>query len=443
MTTHNADLLVIHAAELLTCRGNGDGIRGENLRQLDVIADGALAIRGERIVAAGPTSEIVRAHSAQRTLDASGRLVTPGLIDSHSHLVFGGTRHRDYEAKLTQKSLPDQLEGGIRYTVRRTRETPDEQLIERATADLDLMLAHGTTTLEAKTGYGLSCEQELRLLRLTAGLRHPLEVVPTFLGLHVLPENCVGRREAWIEAVIDALPQAARLARYCDVACDPACFTYEECMRVGAAASALGMKMRVHADQTGNANGALLAARLEASAADHLDYASTEGLKALANSGTVATLLPGVTLHLCEMTPSVREQALVPAEKAFMPLLARRAIDAGAIVGLATDYNPGSCPTRSMQMVMQLAARLFRLVYGEIWHMSTLNAACALDLAHDRGSLEPGKRADVLVWSVPEHGMAIDQFGVNLVDTVIVAGRIVVERGLVSRLCADGQPGCL
>jgi imidazolonepropionase len=443
MTTHNADLLVIHAAELLTCRGGRDGIRGTKLRQLDVIGDGALAIGGGRILAAGPTAEIVRAHSAPRTLDASGRLVTPGLVDSHSHLVFGGTRHRDYEAKVMQWSPAEHLEGGIRYTVRRTRETPDEQLIERASADLDLMLAHGTTTLEAKTGYGLSCEQELRLLRLTARLRHPLEVVPTFLALHVLPEDYAGRREQWIEAVIDALPQAAGLARYCDVACDPMCFTYDECLRVSTAARALGMKIRVHADQTGNANGALLAARLAASAADHLDYASAEGLNALANSGTVATLLPGVTLHLCEMTPTVRAGALVPAEKAFMPLLARRAIDAGAIVSLATDYNPGSCPTRSMQMVMQLAARLFRLSYAEIWHMSTLNAARALDIADDRGSLEAGKRADVLLWSVPEHGMAIDQFGVNLVDTVIVAGRVVAEPGLGSRLSAGGQHGCL
>ena len=214
-------------------------------------------------------------------------------------------------------------------------------------------------------------------------------------------------------------------------------------MQVGTAARALGMKIRVHADQSGNAHGALLAARLEASAADHLDYSDDEGLEALANSGTVATLLPGVTLHLGEMTPSVREGALVPAEKAFMPLLARRAIDAGAIVALATDYNPGSCPTRSMQMVMQLAARLFRLSYAEIWHMSTLNAACALDLADDRGSLEPGKRADVLVWSVPEHGMAIDQFGVNLVDTVIVAGRIVAQSRPGFPPYADGYRGCL
>ncbi len=168
------------------------------------------------------------------------------------------------------------------------------------------MLAHGTTTLEAKTGYGLSCEEELRLLRLTAGLHHPVSVVPTFLPLHVLPEDYAERRGDWIAAVIESLPRAAKLARYCDVACDPMCFSFEECLRVGTAARALGMGMRVHADQTGDANGALLAARLQAAAADHLDFASEAGLRAMAASDTVATLLPGVTLHLCEMTPALR-----------------------------------------------------------------------------------------------------------------------------------------
>jgi imidazolonepropionase len=174
------------------------------------------------------------------------------------------------------------------------------------------------------------------------------------------------------------------------------------------------MKLRVHADQMGEARGAALAARLQASAADHLDYATDEGLAAMALAGTVATLLPGVTLHLMEM-----------AQKPFLEALARRAIDAGCVVALSTDYNPGSCPTQSMQIIMQLAARLFRLGYAEIWHMCTLNAARALDCAAERGSLEPGKRADILVWSVPKHGMVINRFGVNLVETVIVAGRIV------------------
>jgi imidazolonepropionase len=210
--------------------------------------------------------------------------------------------------------------------------------------------------------------------------------------------------------------EAATLADYCDVTCDPIGFTFEECLEVGEAARGLGMRIRVHADQFGDARGALLAACLGASAADHLDYASDEGLKAMAQAGTVATLLPGVALHLMEIT-----------EKPFLERLARRAIEAGCVLALSTDYNPGSCPMPSMQTAMQLAARIFRLGYAEIWNMATLNAARALDLAHDRGSLEPGKRADVLVWSVPSHGLAINRFGVNLVDTVIVAGRVAAS----------------
>jgi len=429
MAKGNADLLVVHAAELVTCAGSAAGIRGADLGHVAAIGDGALAIGDGRILAVGATSEVTRAYAAPRTLDAGGRLVSPGLVDPHSHLLHGGTRHRDYEATVTQRAPSAPLDGGIRSTVRRTRDAPDEQLRARAYADLDVMLAHGTTTLEAKTGYGLSCEQELRLLRLTAGLRHSVDVVPTFLALHVLPEDYLERRDDWVAAVIAALPAAAQLTSWCDVCCDPMCFTYDECLRVGEAARALGMRIRVHADQTGDARGALLAARLHAAAADHLDHASPAGLRALAQSGTVATLLPGVTLHLCEMTPGLRAGELTSAQKPFMPLLARRAIDAGAVVALSTDYNPGSSPTLSMQMVMQLAARLFRLGYAEIWNMCTLNAARALELAHERGSLEPGKRADLLLWSVPEHGMVINHFGTNLVDTVLVAGRVVARDG--------------
>ena len=443
MVKCNIDLLVVHAAELLTCRGPREGIRGAELQHMEVIEDGAVAINGGRIVAVGRTEEIARAYSASRTVNASGCLVSPGLVDPHSHLLYGGTRHEEYEAKVTQRTPAVGLDGGIRYTVRKTREASDRELVEQAHSDLDIMLAHGTTTLEAKTGYGLSRAQELRLLRLTAELRHAIEVVPTFLALHVLPEEYADRRDAWIEEALAALPEAAKLAPYCDVSCDPICFTYDECLRVGEAARALGMKIRVHADQTGNARGASLAARLRASAADHLDFASDEGLREMAGSGTVATLLPGVTLHLCEMTPRLDGGRLGAADKPFMPLLARRAIEAGAVVALSTDYNPGSCPTLSMQMVMQLAARLFRLGYAEIWNLCTLNAARALDLAHDRGSLEPGKRADVLVWSVPAHGMVINRFGVNLVDTVIAAGRVVVEhRRVASALRSTKEVVC-
>ena len=423
------DRLIVNADELLTCRGPSEGISGEVLGHADLIADGALAIQGERIAAVGTTAEIRAAYSASEVIDAAGKLVSPGLVDPHSHLLYGGTRQEEYEAKVTQRPGALRLDGGIWYTVRKTREASDEALVAQAMRDLDVMLEHGTTTLEAKTGYGLERDDEMRLLRLTAGLRHPLKVVPTFLALHVLPPTYTDRRRAYLDQAVAALPQAAKLAPYCDVSCDPICFTYEECLYVAHAAAAHGMKIRVHADQNGDARGAQFAADVHASAADHLDYASDAGLRAMAHAGTVATLLPGVTLHMCEMTPRFEGTLLGAAEKPFMPLVARRAIQSGAVVALSTDYNPGSCPTPSMQMVMQLAARLYRLDYAQIWNMCTLNAARALDLAHDRGSLEPGKRADIVVWSVPAHGMVINRFGVNLADTVIASGKIFVRHG--------------
>jgi imidazolonepropionase len=416
MAKCNVDLLVVRAGEMVTCRGPATGIRGEGLGQLHRVADGALAVSGERIAAVGTTEEILDRFEAARVLDARGALVSPAFVDPHSHLVYGGTRHQEYEAKVTRRASVPGLDSGIRYTVRKTREAPDEALVGQALADLDVMLAHGTTTLEAKTGYGLEPDAELRLLRLTAGLKHHVDVVPTYLPLHVLPEEYAGRRAEYLQIISESLVEAATLADYCDVTCDPIGFTFEECLEVGEAARGLGMRIRVHADQFGDARGALLAACLGASAADHLDYASDEGLKAMAQAGTVATLLPGVALHLMEIT-----------EKPFLERLARRAIEAGCVLALSTDYNPGSCPMPSMQTAMQLAARIFRLGYAEIWNMATLNAARALDLAHDRGSLEPGKRADVLVWSVPSHGLAINRFGVNLVDTVIVAGRVAAS----------------
>lgn len=189
------------------------------------------------------------------------------------------------------------------------------------------------------------------------------------------------------------------------------------------------MKVRLHADQHGDARGGLAAAALSASGADHLDYTTDEGFRAMAEAGTVATFLPGVTLHLCEMTPRFAGSALGEAEKPFLPLVVRRAIEAGVVAALSTDYNPGSCPTPSMQMVMALAARLFRLGYAEIWNMCTLNAARALDLSHDRGSIEAGKRADLVIWNVATHGMVINRFGVNLADTVIANGSIKVQHG--------------
>jgi imidazolonepropionase len=423
------DLIIRNAGELLTCAGPQRGIAGEGLKRVAMLKEGALAVRDGRIVAVGTTPQIEGLYHARHVIDAGGALVSPGFVDPHSHLLYGGTRHQEYESKVTGLGTPSGLETGINYTVRHTRNASDQRLVGQALADLDIMIEHGTTTLEAKTGYGLDRETELRLLRLTAALDHPIKVITTYLGAHVLPSDFAGRRDDYLDLVIDLLPDSSRLAEYCDVCCDPVSFTFDECLRVGEAASKLGMGIRVHADQTGEARGALLAARLNAVSADHLDYTTDEGFAAMAHAGTTGILFPGVTLHMCEMTPKPVGHALVPAEKPFMPLVARRAVESGCIVALSTDYNPGSCPTPSMQMIMQLAARLFRLSYAEIWNMCTLNAAVSLRRGHDRGSLEPGKRADILIWKVPEHGLVINRFGINLIDTVLADGQVVVEGG--------------
>jgi imidazolonepropionase len=425
------DLILRGAGELLTCAGPVTGVAGPAVGRLEPIKDGAVAISGDRIVAVGSSPDIERAFKARETLDVDGALVTPGLVDPHSHLLYGGTRHIEYEAKVTGRSSGSGLQSGINYTVRRTRETGDETLVAQALIDLDVMLAHGTTTVEAKTGYGLDRDTEMRLLRLTRGLQHTVDVITTYLGAHVLPSEYEGRSAQYLDLVLDLLPEAAKFAEYCDVCCDPVSFTYDECLRIGNAARANGMEIRVHADQTGDAHGAQLAADLRAHSADHLDYTSDSGFAAMAKAGTVGIIFPAVTLHMCEMTPKAQDGMLIPADKPFMPQMARRAVDSGCTIALSTDYNPGSCPTPSMQMVMQLAARLFRLSYAEIWNMCTINAAASLGRAGDRGSLVAGKRADIVVWKVPEHGLVINRFGVNLVDKVLASGKLVVADGQV------------
>ncbi len=431
MAKTDVDLLIVNAAELLTCGGPDGGLVGEAVRKADVIADGAVAVDGDLIRDVGKTGNLLVRYQARETIDAAGCLVTPGLVDPHSHLLHAGSRHDEWEGKVTGRPGATGLQGGIHRSVGWTRAADDEALVSQATGDLDEMALHGTTTLEAKTGYGLDRETELRLLRLTAGLTHPIDIVPTYLGAHVPPKEYLDDTDGYVDLVMEVLPEAAKLAEYCDICCDPVGFTADQCRRIGRQAIELGMGVRVHSDQTGDAGGGFLAAELAAASADHADYTSDDGLKAMAEAGTAAILFPGVTYHMLEMTPGLAEgtdgPALTKPEKPFMPQVAARAVAAGCVVALSTDYNPGSCPTLSMQVVMQLAARLFRLGYAEIWNMSTLNAAVTLGRGHDRGSLTAGKQADIVVWRVPEHGMVIHRFGTNLVRDVVIRGRPVVR----------------
>lgn len=424
LSSAEVDLLVLGASEVLTCSGSGEPLRGRRLSaDLEVIHGGAVAIRAGRIIEVGRTDELRERYRAETVIDARGRLVTPGLVDAHTHLLYGGTRHDDWQDRLLGRSSPG-LGGGINRTVRATRELDADTLRTRACADLDVMLANGTTTVEAKTGYGLDRATELRMLKVMANLDHPLPVIPTYLGAHVLPNEFAEDREGYIRLVSELLPEAAKYAEYCDIACDPACFTAEECERIARAAVERGLRLRVHGDQTGDAGGVGFAARVGASSVDHLDAVSPAGIAALADSHTIGIVFPGVTHHMLDPLPGADG---APPAQPDAPGWIQRIMDGGAALALATDYNPGTCPMPSMQTAMQLAARLYRLSYAEIWRMCTINAAHALDRAHQIGSIEPGKRADLLIWSVPEHGMPVHRFGVNLVNQVILAG-IPIER---------------
>lgn len=236
-----------------------------------------------------------------------------------------------------------------------------------------------------------------------------------------MPPEYLGDRAGYVQVVLDTLASARRYAEYCDVACDPVSFTVDECALLADAAARLGFRLRMHADQTADAGGTALAVKSGASSVDHLDAASADAIAMLGASSTVGIIFPTVTHHLLETIPGAH-----PETRADRPEWARQLIDSGATLALSTDYNPGTSPCPSMQTVMQLAARLYRLSYAEIWHMSTINAAAALDRTHRIGSLEPDKQANIVIWQVPEHGMVIHRFGQNLVDTVLVDGQIAL-----------------
>ena len=423
------DLLLTHAGELLTCRADNNSAVGRALQKLEIIPDGAVAIDDGRIMDIGATAELEQRYCSYRKLcDAQGMLVSPGLIDCHSHLLYGGTRHEEYERLVSDRSGKGApLDSGIRYTVCKTREATEESLTRQALADLDIMLAHGTTTLEVKTGYGLDRETELRILRIQSSLQHAVDLISTYLGAHVIPYEYRTQRSNYVNLVIKLLPEVKQYAEYCDVCCDPIGFTREECAKICDAALRAGFRLKVHADQSGYAGGAELAAQFHATSADHLDYITQTGISAMVNSGTVGVLLPSVTFHMMEMISRVEDGKLISPVKPFMPELVSRLIESGMRLAISADYNPGSSPSQSMQMAMQTAARLYRLNYSEIWHMSTINAAHAVDRQNEHGSIEIGKKADLVVWKVPSHGLVINRFGVNLVSTVIKNGKIVVQ----------------
>lgn len=414
----SAELIVYNIGMLATCAGGVK--RGRAMRDAGLLTGAAVAAAGGRILAAGPEKDVREAvPTDKRTefLDARGRLVTPGLVDCHTHLFYAGSREQELALKLAGKSYLEILAcgGGILSTVRKTRQAGDDVLLAETKKRLARALAHGTTTAEVKSGYGLSTDEELRALRLInwLGGEQPVELVPTFLGAHAVPEEYKDDPGRYVDLVCtEMIPRVAgeNLALFNDVFCEEGVFTVEQSRRILKTGLAHGLPPKIHADELAASGGAELAAEVGAVSADHLLCVSPEGINRLAAAGTVAVLLPGTAYYL--------------AAGRYAP--ARAFLEAGVPVAVASDANPGSCPTEALQAVFNLACLYLRMQPPEVLTAMTVNAAAALGLVGRLGSLEPGRQADLVIWDAPNLDYLGYHFGVNLVQNVIKRGQIVI-----------------
>lgn len=409
------DLLIRNARQLLTIASPDGPKIGSAMSDLGLIEDGALAIKDGRIALVGKSSEVRAQAEARKEVDASGRVVMPGFVDPHTHLVFAGSRVDEFEMRLRGATYLEIMAagGGIMSTVRATRQAGIEELLAQSRQRLDRMLARGTTTAEVKTGYGLNVAQELKMVKAIKSLdeSHPVDLVATFLGAHAIPQEYKGRGEKYMDIVVkEMLPEAAKEgACFCDVFCDEGAFTLAQSRRLLEAAKALGMGLKIHADEFKTLGGAALAAELGATSADHLICTPEEELRLLATAGTVAVLLPGTPFGL--------------GEEHYAP--ARRMIELGLPVSLGTDLNPGTCFCESMQFVIALAARKMGTTSAEAVVASTLNAAHAIGKGAEVGSLEVGKKADILILDTSDYRDLAYRFGGNLVARVFKGGQPV------------------
>jgi imidazolonepropionase len=379
------------------------------------LSDGALVSRDGRIDWVGPTADLPPLSPDAEVIDATGQVVLPGFVDSHTHLIFAGSREDEFEQRLRGLTYQEIAErgGGINATVRRVRAASKEELKALARPRLRRLLQHGVTTVEVKSGYGLTTADEVKCLEAVAELNAegPAELVPTFLGAHAVPPEYRSDRDGYLRLLLDEmLPEVARgrLAEFCDVFCEAGVFSVEESRRILTRARDLGFRLKLHADELTPLGGAELAAGMGAVSADHLLCVTDAGIDALARSGTVATLLPGTAFFL---------------GVAYAP--ARRLIERGVTVALASDCNPGTCPTENLPLVGAMACTQMKMLPAEVVNALTLNAAAALGRADRIGSLEPGKQADLIVCDVPDYRHLFYHFGINPVRRVIKRGRVV------------------
>jgi imidazolonepropionase len=410
-----------NAAQMITLAGPPIPRRGAALGELGIILRGGLLTQGGTILRVGSTRQLEREALRLRAeaIDCRGRVVMPGFVDSHTHLIFAGSRVDDYDLRLRGKTYEEiaRAGGGIQSSARKVRKAGVLSLANQAREFLDQFAAHGTTTVEVKNGYGLDIEQELKILRVIRRLQADavLDLVPTLLALHALPASFRGRTAEYVEEVVRRLiPAVARqgLAEFIDCFCDRGAFSVEDCRRVFDAGREAGLVPRIHAEQLSRTSAVLLGIECGAASADHLDKLSAADIRVLARSDVVATLLPGANFHL--------------GLRRYPP--ARKLIAAGAAVALATDFNPGTSPTLNMQFILSLASTQMRMTPAEAIAASTLNGACALGRAERVGSLEAGKQADLIVLDVEDYREIPYYFAMNHCVMTVKRGRILYSR---------------
>ncbi|MBZ5564165.1 MAG: imidazolonepropionase [Acidobacteriia bacterium] len=408
-----------NAAQLLTLAGPPVPRRGKSLAELGIIFGGGVLTLGGKILRVGRTADLVTEARRRKAkvIDCRGRVVMPSFVDSHTHLVFAGSRVNDYEARLRGATYEEiaRSGGGIQYSAQQVQGASVPELVAQAEGFLREFVAHGTTTLEVKTGYGLDVAQELKILEVIHRLRRGWELIPTLLAAHALPAKYANRRDAYLDCVARQLIPAAarkRLAEFADCFCDRGAFTVDDCRKLLRVGQQHGLIARVHAEQLQRTGATKLAIELGAASADHLDHVNAADIRSLARSNTVATLLPGASFFL--------------GLKTYPP--ARRLIEAGAIVALASDFNPGTSPTSNMQFILSLACSALRLTPAEAISAATINAAYSLRRADRLGSLEPGKQADLIVMDVADYREIPYYFAVNHCVMTVKAGRVIWKK---------------
>ena len=416
------DLILKNIGKLVTMQGSSSFRVKEEMNKINIIENAYIAVKNGKILAIGVGDEFGNLCGEDTKIhDAEGLLVTPGLIDSHTHLIHGGSRENEFSMKLNGVPYIEILNngGGILSTVKATKDASEEALYKKAKKSLDRMLEFGVTTVEEKSGYGLELNTEIKQLEVARVLdkNHPVDLVHTFLGAHAVPEEYKENHKAYIDILVDVMMPKIKdmgLAEFCDVFCEEGVFTIEESEYILQKAKEMGYKLKIHADEIESLGGAELAAKLGCVSADHLMAASDEGIKMMAENNVVANILPATSFNLNKNYADCRKM-----------------IDMGAIVSLSSDYNPGSCPSENLQLVMQLGCLHLKMTPNEVLTAVTINAAYAIDRADKIGSIEVGKNADFVVFDARNVEYLMYHFGINHTKKVYKNGNLVVDNKVV------------